>query len=160
MTTKRCAICKDNKSLLKFNKNIKKKDGLQSACKSCSAKRSSAYYKRKTEHHKKVTKEQKRLLRIRNGQFVWDYLLTHSCVDCGNTNPIVLEFDHVRSNKIAAISTCVGNMFSLQKLKEEISKCEIRCANCHRIKTANQLGWYANIDMGSKLNGEQMAFNH
>lgn len=148
MTTKRCSICKKDKSISVYNKNCKKKDGLQSACKVCNKERSAAYYKRKTEHHKLVTKEQKLLLRTRNVRYIWNYLSQHPCVDCGNSNPIVLEFDHVRGNKIAAVSSLAKDSGSLDKLQEEISKCEVRCANCHRIKTAIQLDWYRNINKG------------
>lgn len=148
MTTKRCSICKQEKSSEEFNKNSWKKDGLQPACKPCNKERSAAYYKRKTEHHKQITRKQKIILRARNAQFIWDYFLLHPCVDCGDTNPIVLEFDHVRGEKMAAVSDIVRNSGSLDKIKLEIEKCEVRCVKCHRIKTANQLGWYKNINTG------------
>lgn len=148
MTTKRCGICKEQKSLLlDFNKNNLKKDGLQSACKACSAARSAAYYKRKTEHHKGVTKANKAAIRARNSQFVWDYLLQHPCVDCGENDPIVLEFDHLR-DKTCAISVLAQYCSSISKIEEEIAKCEVRCAHCHRRKTAKDFNWYANISTG------------
>ncbi len=143
-----CTICKRLKSIKDFNKKNRSKDGHQPACKSCNKERSAAYYKRKTEHHKSVTKKQKLLLRTRNSQYIWDYLVTHPCVDCGNNNPIVLEFDHVRGEKIAAVSEIVRNSGSLDKIEAEIEKCEVRCANCHRIKTSNQHDWYRNVNKG------------
>jgi hypothetical protein len=57
-------------------------------------------------------------------------LAEHPCVDCGETDPVVLEFDHVRGKKKFNIS---GNAYakSDQELEKEIAKCEVRCRNCH-----------------------------
>lgn len=72
---------------------------------------------------------------IRNRNIVDDYLNLHSCIDCGNSDVRVLEFDHVRGKKLISISHAVRNAWNENNLKEEMSKCEIRCANCHRIIT-------------------------
>lgn len=54
------------------------------------------------------------------------------CVDCGyNEHPIALDFDHVKGIKGRTVSTCC----TLVQALEEIAKCEVRCSNCHRIKT-------------------------
>lgn len=148
MTTKKCTICKQEKVLSNFNKHPSKKDGLQSACKECNKERSALYYKKNAEHHRQVVNAQKIVLRTRNAQHAWDYLLEHPCVDCGETDPIVLEFDHV-SDKIDSVSRMIYDSYSLESLEKEIAKCEVRCANCHRRKTAKQLGWYKNINTGS-----------
>jgi hypothetical protein len=60
------------------------------------------------------------------------------CVECGITNHIVLDFDHLRDKKYN-ISRMVHDGFSLAAIKKEIEKCEIVCANCHRIRTYNRL---------------------
>lgn len=71
----------------------------------------------------------------RNRQIVTEYLQTHPCVDCGNTDVRVLEFDHVRGKKLGNISHAVHQTWSEEKLLNEIAKCEVRCCNCHRIVT-------------------------
>ncbi len=71
----------------------------------------------------------------RNREFVNNYLKNHPCVDCGENNIIVLEFDHIRGQKINAIANMKGSYYSISTIKREIEKCEVRCANCHRIKT-------------------------
>lgn len=79
--------------------------------------------------------------RKRNARFIGEILKKSKCKDCGESNPIVLEFDHI-CNKIGNISDMVNSGFSIENLKLEIEKCEIRCANCHRIKTAKQFKWF------------------
>lgn len=61
--------------------------------------------------------------------------LASGCVDCGyNENPIALDFDHRDSrHKRSDVSQMVND--SLTAALEEIAKCDVRCANCHRIKT-------------------------
>ncbi len=51
------------------------------------------------------------------------------CKDCGEKDPVVLQFDHVRGKKTAGVSTLV--LRSRKVLLAEIRKCEVRCANCH-----------------------------
>jgi predicted transcriptional regulator len=72
---------------------------------------------------------------LRNKQITLNYLKTHPCVDCGNSDVRVLEFDHVRGVKINSVSAGVRDSWSVKKLLDEIDKCEIRCANCHKIVT-------------------------
>jgi hypothetical protein len=60
------------------------------------------------------------------------------CVDCGESNHIVLDFDHLRDKKYN-ISRMIHDGFSWSAIKKEIAKCEVVCANCHRIRTHNRL---------------------
>ena len=83
-------------------------------------------------------------MRIENLQKVVNYLKEHPCVDCGETDPIVLEFDHIR-DKHKEISRLISDGVSFEMIQKEIEKCEVRCANCHRKRTAIQLGWYLDI---------------
>lgn len=76
-------------------------------------------------------------------QHVWDFLKEHPCVDCGETDPVVLEFDHVR-DKIQVISKLMKNGNCIETINKEIEKCEVRCANCHIRKTTKQFNWWKN----------------
>ncbi len=76
-----------------------------------------------------------------NPAHVREYLEAHPCVDCGEADPVVLDFDHVRDIKHAAISAMVRDRRSMKSIWAEIAKCEVRCANCHRRKTARTL-WH------------------
>lgn len=68
----------------------------------------------------------------RNIWYVLSYLAAHPCVDCGEDDPVVLEFDHVQTDKVASISDLVHKGYKLELIVAEIEKCEVRCANCHR----------------------------
>lgn len=76
---------------------------------------------------------------------LWGYFKEHPCVDCGERDPVVLDCDHVSGDKKAAISFMVVRAHSWDKIKEEINKCVVRCANCHRRKTAKERGFYTGL---------------
>ena len=71
-----------------------------------------------------------------------EYLLEHPCVDCGNADLRVLDLDHLDpSRKVDCISRLMQNGV-WKRVAAEIEKCEVRCANCHRIKTARDVNTY------------------
>jgi 5-methylcytosine-specific restriction endonuclease McrA len=67
--------------------------------------------------------------------------MEHACVDCGETDAVVLDFDHLR-DKVNDVSSLVALRRPWEEVLEEIEKCEVRCANCHARKTARELGSY------------------
>lgn len=138
---KRCNRCGIEKKKSQFYKNNKKRDGLQVYCKVCSSAYAKVRYSSMSQTSREKILAQKNSLRVRNRQYVWDYLLEHPCVDCGEDDIVVLEFDHVDS-KECQISGLLSNMASLDRIQSEIDKCEVRCANCHRRKTAIENNWH------------------
>ena len=64
-----------------------------------------------------------------------DFYKTNPCVDCGQSDPRVLDFDHVNTKR-HNISTLLKKEYSWETILEEAKNCEVRCANCHRVKTA------------------------
>lgn len=70
---------------------------------------------------------------------ILEHLKANPCVDCGEPDPVVLEFDHVRGRKVDDISVLATNGCT-KKLVEEMKKCDVRCANCHRRITAEREG--------------------
>jgi hypothetical protein len=78
-------------------------------------------------------------------EIVTTYLASNACVDCGESDLRVLEFDHVRGRKQGNITTLVRAGAPMERILSEIAKCEVRCANCHRRKTAEQFGWAPRI---------------
>ena len=78
----------------------------------------------------------------RNRQYVYKFLKSNPCKDCGEPDPVVLQFDHRdRLQKKAGVSRLVLDEYSLKVIKNEIDKCDVRCANCHTRKTAKEFKW-------------------
>lgn len=71
----------------------------------------------------------------RNLNYIKNHLSNNPCVDCGHTNIVVLEFDHVRGEKKYNVSDMYRGGYSLATIQKEIDKCDVRCANCHRLVT-------------------------
>ena len=92
-----------------------------------------------------IQKARRRRLRVVMETRTWltESLKTHPCVDCGNSDIRVLEFDHCeRGTKVLAVAVLARGGYSLNRVKAEIEKCVVRCANCHRIRTHQQRGWW------------------
>lgn len=69
-------------------------------------------------------------------EYVNSIKVAAGCTDCRKTfPPYVLDFDHVRGAKISNIAGMVTNGVSIARIDREIAKCEVVCANCHRIRT-------------------------
>lgn len=82
-----------------------------------------------------------RATRARNRQYVLTYLHDHPCVDCGEEDVVVLEFDHI-VDKDCKINDAIRRGFSIERLQREIDKCEVVCANCHRRRSYKRAGSY------------------
>lgn len=93
----------------------------------------------------KVKDSQKRI-RERNRAFLIEYLKEHPCSSCGEQDLLVLDLDHVDpATKKYNVSRMVSSQHhSIKKIQEEIDKCQVLCANCHRRKTYKERGimWF------------------
>lgn len=115
-----CALCLEEKDISEFSTNSLGTYNLR--CKSCLNGR---YTKGKLGLHPS---------RTRNAKYINSILEKSVCVDCGNSDRRVLEFDHVRGEKKYPLSYLKSSSMSILVIDEELAKCEIRCANCHRIR--------------------------
>ena len=135
---RKCNSCKIEKDDFAFNWKNKKQKIRQGFCRDCKRSQQRRWYE---------THQKEQLVRVANTKKeyfadaqskIFQYLLEHPCVDCGETDPVVLEFDHVTGKKFLAISTMMQHVMSWTKIKAEIEKCEVRCSNCHKRRTAVQ----------------------
>ena len=78
-------------------------------------------------------------LQARNFLFAMDVLTASGCVDCGELDVCVLEFDHV-GVKTGSVMQLARREVGLARLSAEIQRCEVRCVNCHRRRTAREAG--------------------
>lgn len=139
---KACVTCKSEQLATTdfFNKKTSSSDGLQNVCKTCNALHGKKHYEANKDKIKKRTRDREQRLRPILQQFVLSFLIK-GCVDCGEKDIIVLDFDHLGDKK-NSISRMMHDCVSLDLMEEEISKCEVRCANCHRRKTAKDFNWW------------------
>lgn len=131
-----CTKCKKIQPESEFNWKYKNKKRSKH-CKTCSREYVRKHYERNTEYYLKKAKRNNKKSKDKCIQYIANYLQTHSCLDCGESDILVLEFDHKdRSEKFENVSIILKRKLSFEKLVAEIKKCDIRCANCHRKKTA------------------------
>lgn len=77
---------------------------------------------------------------------VYDYLIKNPCVDCGEKDIRVLDFDHDDDSiKLGNVSMMAMKQKRWSQIEQEIVKCKVRCANCHRRRTAETRGYYSQI---------------
>ncbi len=81
--------------------------------------------------------------RVKVREKLFAFLSSKSCLDCGEKDPIVLDFDHNNpKNKFKDVGKMLSGHYSWESVEREINKCDIRCANCHRRKTyKEQKSW-------------------
>jgi hypothetical protein len=137
-----CGRCHAAKLLTEFPIKNAARGTYGSYCLPCRRDYAKEHYRKNVAAYIARAKVRAPIDRKRNRQFVADYLSTHPCVDCGETDPIVLEFDHrdpkTKTDDVGRLihSTTVAN------IRAEVDKCDVRCGNCHRIRTAAQFGSY------------------
>ena len=80
----------------------------------------------------------KHKVRLQRTAYLIAYFDTNPCVDCGERDPVVLELDHLRDTSFSIGFGLTQRRW--QRILEEIDKCEVVCANCHRRRTARRRG--------------------
>lgn len=114
METKICTKCGRELPIEHFNYRNKSKGTRRADCKDCHN-----GYMKKVYQYKKETIQQ--------------WKANESCYKCGDTRGYVLDYHHINpNNKIDTVARMTSNNYNLNKVKEEISKCVVLCANCHR----------------------------
>lgn len=140
---KQCTKCKKEKTEDSFSFKVKTTGLRQMQCKECVRSLVKNHYNQNKEYY--LNKAKKRNSEYKNlvNTYIYQYLLKNHCVDCGESDVTVLEFDHQgKKPKLQAVSQLVRRQYTFDKIVEEIEKCEVRCANCHRRKTAKDFKWY------------------
>lgn len=129
---KTCLKCKVSLPLDAFAKNKTKPDGLQGMCRSCRKVWYDNYYRTSPKEKARLTRN--RRSKVERFRELIREKKSVPCTDCGNTFPYyVMDFDHLE-DKSFTISKA-ANLHSLERVAEEINKCEVVCSNCHRERT-------------------------
>ena len=138
-----CKTCKEERDAEEdFSWEYKSLGIRQKRCKICQAELSKRHHEINKEKYNELTRLKKMRTRSQNKDRLYAYLSAHSCIDCGQADIRLLEFDHVSGEKTGGLAHFLSWGFNWSTIEAEIAKCEIRCANCHRIKTIEQgKGW-------------------
>ena len=131
-----CSTCKGRKGLDSFNFKNKVRQTRNSVCKDCMKTYRSNHY----ANNKKTYLDQKTKRSLKYRLEFYDWLKKQECTDCGEKNFRVLELDHQR-DKSYNISERISYT-PFKTIMKELEKCEVVCANCHRIRTARQFNYY------------------
>lgn len=119
-----------------------KDDGIrQKKCKDCRARENALWYERHHDTHRENVSLRMKDLRASARQFVFEYLSENPCRECGESDPVVLEFHHI-GDKEETVSRLVTQGASVERIEREIRACIVLCANCHRKLTARERGWF------------------
>jgi hypothetical protein len=128
---RRCSCCGCARSTSDFNRG-------QWWCRECFKR---YFADRGPRHSSQVKIAKERRIGAARG-FLAEYLASHLCMDCGETEILVLEFDHCRGVKRHDISRLLSQGPSIARLKRELGVCDVVCANCHRRRTARRGSWF------------------
>ncbi len=138
--TKRCTRCSEAMGLSAFGV---RGDGHQTWCRECRRAWDRGLY-RADPGRREAIAATRRANKARNVEanraFLLEHFRSHPCVDCGEADIAVLEFDHVRGEKERNISSMLET--SPRRVRAEVDKCDVRCGNCHRRKTAIEGNWW------------------
>lgn len=145
-----CTKCTIEKSETDFFVKDKVSGRLHAQCKECYKEHRKTFYAEHYEKYKPIYRKRaqarREMLRTEFREGILTYLTNKSCVICGESDIRTLEFDHLNpSEKLFSISQAVKLGYRWPKVIEEIKKCRILCANCHKKHTAMQSNWYKNI---------------
>lgn len=133
--TKRCCTCHEVRPLSDFNVRTAARDGRQSRCRQCSRQ----WYLENRAAHRANVRRRQAVVKREYKRRIGEHLLANPCVDCGETDLRVLDFDHLdASTKRTEVAKLVNAAGRWSDIELEIAKCDVRCANCHRRVTADR----------------------
>ena len=141
MQVKTCTHCRETKPLDQFPLVRRSEpDKLQTWCHACFSAANKRNYWNNPEPVRQRVRRNSARRRAESRARAVEYLLAHPCVDCGERDIVVLQFDHLR-DKSFDLSLMIAWGASWVRIEAEIAKCVVRCANCHHRKTAIERGY-------------------
>ena len=134
-----CGRCHELKPLEQFNWRRRERGQRDNMCRPCRAAYKREHYLRNKQRYIDQAQVNKRRARREKTEQLLAYFVTHPCIDCGERDPLVLEFDHVGDDKSFEVARAMSDR-SWSTILTEIAKCEVVCANCHRRRTYRRRG--------------------
>lgn len=130
-----CCTCKTRLPIARYHRKAGHGDGYQAVCKDCAVV-AAARSRRKNRSTKKALVIEAKL---------------QPCVDCQRCYPArIMHFDHVRGEKVGGIAALAHSSMPVIRFKDELAKCDLRCANCHGLRHEED-GWSHTTSKASTL---------
>lgn len=117
---KTCHCCQTTKPCTDFHRDMGRVDFLQVKCKECQLEKNIKY--------NKINKEALNQIKAEKG-----------CIRCGMKDPRCLDFHH-KNPEEKSFTIGASGARRPDKMLAEAEKCEVICANCHRIEHAERIG--------------------
>lgn len=139
----KCGTIKDEEDFFMKNRAAGQR---HAQCKSCykehRTRYAAAHYQKYAEQYRQRARKRRARIKRELTLKLWEYLRGKSCIVCGESDPCVLEFDHIDpSSKRFGIAKGITDGRQWSDILNEIARCRILCANCHKRRTARQYGW-------------------
>jgi hypothetical protein len=134
---RRCGRCRQLKPITEFAWRRKDRGQRDNYCRPCRSAYKHEHYATHRPRYIANAKRRKRIAVQERTTYLMSFLGERTCSDCGESDPLVLEFDHL-GDKDFGIAKGLRDR-TWQAVLDEIAKCEVVCANCHRRRTAHRL---------------------
>lgn len=123
-----CRVCKTLKPKASFHPHKYCPQGIVSTCRDCTGVRIKQWYKDNRDRRQEASNKRNKEKKLKAIEY-----LGGRCHDCEQQyEPCVYDFHHVDGTKEKNPSAALAGSF--EKAKEELDKCVLLCANCHRLR--------------------------
>ncbi|MDQ4131825.1 MAG: hypothetical protein M3179_01155 [Actinomycetota bacterium] len=112
---------------------------LDNYCRPCRSEYKQEHYAANRQRYIDRAAARRRVLLQERVRYLMEYFQSHPCVDCGETDPLVLEFDHL-ADKAFDIARGIRDR-NWETVLKVMAKCDVVCANCHRRRTIRRGGF-------------------
>ncbi|MEA2348652.1 MAG: hypothetical protein QOG62_2439 [Thermoleophilaceae bacterium] len=129
----KCYRCHQVKPASEFNSRRKAVNQRDSFCRPCRAAYKHEHYSANKQRYVDQARRGKQARNLERTRFLIGYFASNPCADCGETDPMVLEFDHLGEKEFNIGAALPYRNWS--SILREIEKCDVVCANCHRRRT-------------------------
>jgi 5-methylcytosine-specific restriction endonuclease McrA len=134
----RCSRCREVKPASEFSMRGSSGGRPDTYCRPCRSEYGKEHYAANRQRYIEQTRVRNQKRFRERVSFLLEYSRSHPCTDCGESDPVVLDFDHLRDK---AFHIAYGIHYrAWDQVLAEIEKCEVVCSNCHRRRTARRRG--------------------
>jgi hypothetical protein len=155
MNLRRCTPCQGYFPLAAFAWRRIDRGYRDTFCYRCRATYKRGHYRANRERYIRNARARQTRVNAERFEYLLDYLRANPCVDCEESDPMVLEFDHIGPKRFD-ISSGIRNR-NWEDVLTEIAACEVVCANCHRRRTYRRAGAWRHRPPGDEASSESRA---